>query len=147
MGKLGLGRYPFKLEVFVQRRPHMRDENLEMMLHIGMGVLKQIFDDERVDGSIKEVVFYYPERWMNIVEERSLYDRLEKFCPNLNYVKIITQSVYIIQCTDAQSVKILSSEDEISRKGDNGGLTQESTEGRLWYKNAMVMDFSKLQVL
>lgn len=138
--------YPFDIKVYVQRRPHMRDENLEMMMHFGLGILKRIFDEERVDESISSATFYYPERWMNIVEERSLYDRLAKYCPNLKKVEIVTQSVYIIQCTASPSVLIISSEDEVERLKTES-LTQESDTGRLWYKNAMVRDFSKLQVL
>lgn len=138
--------FPFELMVYVQRRPHMRDENLEFQLHIGQRVLRQVFDEERVDPSVTEVEFFYPERWMNIVEERSLYMRLQHFCPNLKKVFIITQSVYIIQCTPSSMVRIAQSEDE-QQKGAGGKLTQESTTGRLWYENVFVRDFSKLQVL
>lgn len=139
--------YPFKIEVNVQRRPHLRDDNLEYQLHIGQGILRQIFDQERVDTSITEAQFYYPERWMNIIEERSMFDRLQKFCPNLKNVTIVTQSVYIIQSTPAGSVRIVCSGDEQKRIADEGGLTQESKEGRLWYANCFVRDFSKLQVM
>ena len=135
--------YPFKLKVFVQRRPHMRDDSLEYQLHIGQGVLRQVFDEERIDPSVTKVEFFYPERWMNIVEERSLFDRLQKYCPSLKEVRIVTQSVYIIQCTPAGSVKIVCSEDETNRIAAEGGLTQESKEGRLWYANSFVLDFSK----
>ena len=139
--------FPFELQVCIQRRPHMRDENLEYMLHMGQGVLKQIFDQERVDDTITEVEFFYPERWLNIVEERSLFQRLVRFCPNLKKVRIVTQSVYIIQCTPASCCFIVKSEDEQQREEQERGLTQEGETGRLWYTNCFVRDFSKLQVL
>lgn len=139
--------FPFELTVYVQRRPHMRDDNLEYQLHMGQGVLRQIFDEERVDPSITNVEFFYPERWMNIVEERSLYGRLKRFCPNLKSVNIVTQSVYIVQCTPSGMVRIAQSEDEQERAAAEGKLTQESETGRLWYSNVFVRDFSKLQVL
>ena len=139
--------HPFELTVYVQRRPHLRDENLEYHLHQGQGVLRQIFDEERIDTNVTTVEFYYPERWMNIIEERSLYKRLERFCPNLKKVTIVTQSVYIIQCTRAENVLIAQSEDEQEQTRLRAGLTQESDTGRLWYKNLFVRDFSKLQVL
>jgi hypothetical protein len=138
--------YPFDITVFIQRRPHMRDDNLEYQLHIGKGILHQLFDHERVDPSVTEATFFYPERWLNIVEERSLFDRLQHFCPNLKKVTIVTQSVYIIQSTPGGCAKIIASEDE-QRETAGGKLTQEATTGRLWYKNAMVRDFSQLQVL
>lgn len=141
------GQYTFEIKVLVQRRPHMRDENLEMVMHMGQNVLRQIFDEERVDANIKQLTMYFPERWMNIVEERSLWDRLQKYCPNLEKVEIMTQSVYIMQCTRAENILIVTSEDEIARKKAEGKLTQESVTGRLWYKNVHGFDFSKIQVL
>lgn len=140
-------RYPFEITVYVQRRPHMRDDNLEYELHRGQNVLRQVFDREVVDPSVTVVEFVYPERWMNIVEERSLYDRLLKYCPNLKKVTIITQSVYIMQCTPAGQLMIVKSKDEQDRQEAEGGLTQESDTGRLWYQNAMTRDYTKLQVL
>ena len=142
-----MNQYPFTIKLLVQRRPHMRDDNLEMVMHMGTQVLRQIFDDMRVDETVKHLVLYFPERWMNIVEERSLWDRLVKYCPKLKSVEIMTQSVYLIQMTRAENILILASEDEIARKEAEGGLTQESTEGRLWYKNVHGFDFSKLTVM
>lgn len=127
----------FDLMVYVQRRPHMRSDTLEYSLCIGKGILHQIFDEERIDTNIKEAIFFYPERWLNIVEERSLYPRLEQYCPNLKKVTIITQSVYIIQCTAKDNLLIISSQDEIDRIASEGNITQESVAGRLWYDNAI----------
>lgn len=79
---------------------------------------------------------------MNIVEERSLYDRLHKYCPNLKSLVITTQSVYIIQTTKAENVQITASEEEV-----NGQLPQESATGRLWFPNRHGYDFGKLQVM
>ena len=137
--------FPFEITVYVQQRPHMRDENLEYEMYFGKSILQQVFDEERVDTSVVSATFIYPERWMNIVEERSLYERLAKYCPNLKTVTIVTQSVYILQCTAGKSIKIVSSKDQQERVAAEGGLTQESDTGRLWYKNAMVSDFSTIQ--
>lgn len=132
--------YPFKLELSVQRRPHMRDENLEMLMHIGQEVLRQIFDDERTDSRIEAVEMYYPERWMNVVEERSLWMRLARFCPNLKTVKVVTQSVYLIQCTRKEDIRISSSADEITQL-ELAPPPQESVTGRLWYANVHSIGF------
>lgn len=134
--------FPFDLKVLIQRRPHMRDSNLEYLFHAGTSVLRQIFDEERIDASVTAVVLYYPERWMNIVEERCLFQRLAHFCPNLKSVEIMTQSVYIIQCTPGKCCLILSSKDE-----QENGSTESSTTGRLWRDNVHGYDFSKLQVM
>ena len=134
-------KYPFEIMVYVQRRPHMRDHNLEYLCQFGTGVLRQIFDEERIDNNVKELQLFFPERYMNIVEERSLYDRLMHFCPNLQKLTITTQSVYIMQCTPAESIRILASKDE-----QENGVPQEATTGRLWRDNCHGYDFSKLQV-
>lgn len=138
--------YTFDITVAVQRRPHMRDENLEYLFHLGTSVLRQIFDEERVDPNVTQVKLFFPERWLNIVEERSLYDRLQKYCPNLKTLEIMTQSVYIIQCTRSECVFIVKSQDEVAREKNEGGLTQEAVSGQLWYNNVHGYDFSKLQV-
>lgn len=146
--RVGHDRYPFILEVYVQRRPHMRDESLEMELYMGLSVLKNCFDDEVVDTKTTEVFFSYPERWMNIIEERSLYGRLVRLYPNLKKVRIKTQSVYIIQSTPAGRIAIVSSEDEQAMISLNGGLSQEAKEGRLWYANVgNVINANSLNVL
>lgn len=135
-------KYPFEIKVYITRRPWMRDGNLEYLFMMGTGILRQIFDEERIDPTVINVVLYFPERYMNIVEERSLFNRLQHFCPNLKKVEIMTQSVYIIQCVPSGSCLILSSPDE-----QENGLTHESTTGRLWRDNVHGFDFSKLNVM
>ena len=127
----------FKLTVYVQRRPHMRCPNLEYLLHSGLSALQQMFDKEEIDPTVTELTFMFPERWLNVVEERSLLRRLEHFYPNLTDVRIYTQSVYILQCVAKKDILILSSEDECAKIAQEGDLVHESTTGRLWYKNAV----------
>lgn len=134
----------FDLIVYVTRRPHMRDEGLEYELYMGRGVLSQIFDREEVNEAIEHVYFSYPERWLNIVEERSLYQRLDRYCPNLKSVKIKTQSVYIIQSTPNGCVRIVSGPEESKAPS----LTQAADSGRLWFPNVVnIIDPSKINVI
>ena len=133
--------YKFEIKLMVQRRPHMRDPNLEYLFMLGTGVLRQIFDEEKIDLGITKLALYFPERYMNIVEERSLYDRLALYCPRLKSLEIMTQSVYILQCTDKASVFICESPDE-----QVNGVSEESATGRLWRDNCHGYDFSKLQI-
>lgn len=131
-----MSQYPFTINVIVQRRAYLRDPNLEMVSYLGVDVLRQIFDEMRIDPDIKIVQLFYPERWMNITEERCLYSRLEKYCPNLKHLNITTQSVHIMSSTTKGSLRIACSEDEIRRIEESGGkLIQESVDGRLWYEN------------
>ena len=134
--------HKFKLTVYVTRRPWMRDPNLEYMFTQGLGVLQTLFDVESPPEllNIKQVSFWYPERYLNIVEERSLLRRLDKSCPQLEQVEIITQSVYLLQTVSNKDIKILSSEEE-----DRKELQQESDTGKLWNSNITVPDFGKIQ--
>jgi hypothetical protein len=120
----------------------MRDPNLEYMFTQGLGVLQTLFDVESPPEllNIKQVSFWYPERYLNIVEERSLLRRLDKSCPQLEQVEIITQSVYLLQTVSNKDIKILSSEEE-----DRKELQQESDTGKLWNSNITVPDFGKIQ--
>ena len=114
----------YDLKVFVTRRPHMRDNTLEFMLHRGKRVLEQLFDHEVVDESVERIELIHPERWLNIVEERSLFDRIERYFPNIKQVRILTQSVYIIQCTPGKNIYIIQEDSE---------LPQESVTGKLYF--------------
>jgi len=143
--KIGDEMYLFdELIVYVFRRPHMRDANLEFELHMGRNHLDNLFDQECVDEKTTELFFSFPERWLNIVEERSLYPRIKRLYPNVKKVTIKTQSVYIIQTTPPECVKIITPQDE-----DYKPLLQESDTGRLWVPNVLnvVQDASKLTVL
>jgi hypothetical protein len=51
---------PFKLNVYVYRRPHMRDETLEMELHIGLGILRNLFDREQIDTATEHITSLSP---------------------------------------------------------------------------------------
>lgn len=127
-----MNNYPFDLTVYITRRPHMRCESLEFELNMGRSVLENLFDHEKVDERLESIYLSYPERWCNIVEERSIFDRLKRLYPNLKTVKIKTQSVYIIQETPAGCCQIVAGVEEQDR---NGQLPQESDTGRLWFPN------------
>lgn len=135
--------FPFDLTVYITRRPHMRCESLEYELHMGRTILENLFDREVVDTQTAEIYLSYPERWCNIVEERSIYDRLKRLYPNLKKVTIKTQSVYIIQSTPGGCCQIVSGKEEQGKP-----LPQESDTGRLWFPNVgNILDATKLNVL
>lgn len=119
-------RYPFDLEVLVFTRPHLRDEGLDMEQYIGRRVLDACFDRlEEFDD--EEVVFSFPERWLNIIEQRRLYDRLAKYGRNLKKVQIKTHSVYIIQCTHNEDVFMVKDGRQLDDRGDGHLYDAEAT--------------------
>lgn len=111
------------LKVYVYRRPHMRDESLEYELHMGTNVLRSIFDKMEMLPNVKEVFLSFPENWLNIIEQRVLFQRLGHYCSNLEKVTIKTQSVYIIQCTPSGSCLIVN--------GDNDGCQETNRSGNI----------------
>lgn len=121
--------FPFNLTVHIYRRPNMRDDMLEMEMYLGRAVLDNLFDKMQVDELTTKVVFSFPERWLNIVEERSLFSRIAKYYPNMKDVQIKTQSVYIIQMTPAGCAQIVLGADEQA----GATLMQESDSGHLWF--------------
>ena len=128
-------RYPFEVVVYIYRRPHMRDESLEYELDMGRTRLDNIFDKEIVDEKTTELFFSFPERWMNIVEERSLFDRIKRLYPNIKKVTIKTQSVYIIQSAPSGQCHIVASKEEREYEAEHGKLPQEQKTGKMWFPN------------
>lgn len=118
----------FKLEILVYRRPNLRDYTVEMEMFIGRNVLDNLFDTMIVDTSITSCYFSFPETWLNVIEQRALFDRIEKYYPNVKSVKVKTHSVYIIQMGNKDEVFIVGADDEMTGKlgkpndGDTGKL-------------------------
>lgn len=96
-----------ELKVYVYTRPNLRAYSIEMESYMGRNILDNCFDEFKIDGETTEIFFSFPERWLNILEQRELYDRLDKYYPNLKKVTIKTHSVYIIQCTPSRHIGIV----------------------------------------
>lgn len=116
--------YPkFKINLLIYTRPNLRDPALEFEHFMGRDVLDSIFDKMKERKDVKSLFLSFPENWLNILEQRQLYQRLEKYCPNLKEITIKTHSVYIIQCTKAQDCSILDDAKLINEK--NATLDQK----------------------
>lgn len=133
----------FDLQVYVYRRANMLDESLEYELYMGTHHLRRMFIDEKVDESTTELFFSFPERWLNIIQERSLYIRIQKFFPNVKKVVIKTQSVFIIQNTKSDCVQIVVTDEEQGQS-----LYQECASGPTYYPMSMnIIKSNQLNVL
>jgi hypothetical protein len=92
-----------------------------MEMCLGGRVLECLFDRmEEFDD--ESVVMSFPERWLNILEQRVLFERLERYGANLKTVVIKTHSVYIIQCAPNTCCRILPSEEPLAQGHENGRL-------------------------
>lgn len=137
---------PYELTVRVHRRANLLSPDVEMTQYIGYNILQTLFVREQVDPSIKRVHLFFPERWLNITQERSIFMRLEQFCPNLEKVEIDTGSVYIIQCVSNKNMQIIVSQEERDYV-DLYGLPQESASGISSFRVPGTISASGLNVL
>ena len=67
--------YPFEITVYAYRRPNLRDEGLEFEMYLGVDFLRTCFDKMEVNPEITDVKLSFPERWLNIIEQRSIFSR------------------------------------------------------------------------
>lgn len=129
------------LQVLVYTRPNLRSYSNEMEMYMGFSVLQSIFTDMKVNPSVKTLYLAYPERWLNIIEQRQLFSRLSKYCPNLEEVTIKTHSVYIIQCTPNIQVGIVKLNGPLPSESDplDAKLYIDSTQGNIFHEGKLTV--------
>lgn len=115
-----------KMLVLVYQRPNLRKEDFSA--YRGKNYLEDLFNPEipNINKEVKELYFHYPERWLNIVEQRSLLTRIGKYMPNVEELVIVTHSVYIIQCVKSDYIRIMTP------LGFDGILPNEEESGKLY---------------
>lgn len=93
------------LIIYVDRRPDMFKVHNNMFHAISTGVLEKMFTNP--DFKVKEgkITLYFPERYLNIVQQRDLVRRLEA-CGYVEAV-LFTHSVYIIQTAPNNVLRII----------------------------------------
>lgn len=97
-----------KIKVVVFRRPNMFKVNENMYNLIGYGELEKLFTIENYKSGGGALQLYYPERFLNIVEQRVLVDRIAD--AGYEEAQIFTNSAFIVQ--SSSNVGIYESEDE-----------------------------------
>lgn len=108
-----IGKYKNKkgedvdVTVDVYTRPNLRGYSHEMSLYVGRGFLDNIFDEKVINEKTTHVFFHYPETWANIVELQSLMELVFHFYPNIKKLSVTTHSVYIIQNTSSEHIRIM----------------------------------------
>lgn len=95
----------FNLTCYVYKRPNLR--KFECGIFDNFNVFRTLFDEVTVDTEPTSVTFHFPERWLNIVEQRQLYERIERYLPNVTEVIVHTHSVFIIQASPQGSVQVV----------------------------------------
>lgn len=98
-----------KLNVIVYKRPNMFEVHDSYLNMLGYIDLKLLFTDPNFKSDIKELVLYYPERFLNILEQRALVGRLT--AQNYTNVTIVTHSVYVVQTVNKNQLRVVCDED------------------------------------
>lgn len=101
-----------KLHVF--KRPDMFKVNENLYNMVGYEELKNLFLIEGYKTTHKSITLYYPERFLNVLQERALTKRLED--SGFENVDIVTHSVYIIQTVDNNNIWIYNNDDNYEIK-------------------------------
>jgi hypothetical protein len=108
------------LTVYTVTRPNLRDD--EMLLYVGQGFLRDLFDTDKDMSEYKKVVLQYPERWLNILEQRSLIEAVQRYCPLLEKLEIRTHSAFILQSSPTGTVYIVDNPDKYPEVGYTRGV-------------------------
>jgi len=103
-----------EVKVIVDRRPNMFDVQRNLLSFVGLGQLEQLMTDYefKVQGGVLELL--YPERFLNVIEQRLLLERAE--VAGFDSVKIETHSVYIIQTVDNRNTGVKSVQSELTQE-------------------------------
>lgn len=89
------------IEVIVFRSPNLFAVNDSFYSQLGYSELEGLFTIEEYRGKYKNPVFFYPERFLNIFEQRALVNRILK--AGYEACRIITHSPIIMQnCTNVK---------------------------------------------
>ena len=111
-----------ELTVYVTKRPNMFKVNDNMFNLVGIGELRNLFEIEGYKTTQKTLKLFYPERFLNIVEQRVLIERCES--AGYKMVEIVTHSVYIIQVTNSKNIRIFECDTD-----DNGFILSNDIIG------------------
>jgi len=113
--------YPFKVRVGMPYRRPPRHKMWEFFLELGHLDIDRIFTNESFEGR-DLLTFIFPERWMNVSEQRHFMWQLKKHpeVETLKQVDIITHSPLIIGDFRAPMIRVLKWEDDILYEHEKG---------------------------
>ena len=114
------------LTVHVYTRPDFLDDDFNYESYVGITHLKNMFKKKEIITEETSFLLSFPERWLNILEQRALCERLEKYYPNSD-VLIKTHSVYIIQTVPNSKIGIVDNEATQTIKEGDDELSTEMT--------------------
>ena len=97
-----------ELKVVVYKRPNMFIVNESPINMLGVSTLKSLFHDEGFKDTSSFLTILYPERFLNVLEQRDLINRISK--QNYTNVNIVTHSCFIIQTVPKDYLRVVNDE-------------------------------------
>lgn len=112
--KLSLELYPFKVRVGMPYRRPPRHPMWEYLLEMGRSDIERIFSGASFGGRAV-LTFVFPERWMNVSEQRNFMYRLHRHpeAKTIKQVDIITHSPIMLGDFTKFMIRVLIWEDDI----------------------------------
>ena len=97
------------LVIYVDTRPDLFKVQENLFHMSGYGFLKQMYTEEEAKARSKAITLYFPERFINMVQQRDLVNRLAKF--GYEEAAIYTSSPFILQMVEKEHLLIISCDD------------------------------------
>ena len=94
-----------EIKVTVFKRPNMFKVQNNTLNMIGYNHLEEIYSNPEYIVKGGTLQLFFPERFLNILEQRVLIERAEK--AGFEQLEVITHSVYIVQTVKAQNIRIV----------------------------------------
>lgn len=91
--------------VTVFKRPNMFEVDKHILNKLGFSLLEELFTNPNFKAEGKTAKWYYPERFLNMVEQRKLIARAEK--AGFSKIEIVTHSLFIVQTAKNTDVEIV----------------------------------------
>ncbi len=111
--KFSMEMYPFKVRVGMPYRRPPRHVMWEFFLEMGRMDIDHVFMKEPFKSN--SLTFVYPERWMNVSEQRNFMHQLKQHpdVETLKQVDIITHSPLILGDFTSDMIRVLKWEDDL----------------------------------
>lgn len=105
--------YKFKVRVGVIKRRPPRHDCFQFMLEMGREHIELILNGSSLD-ELKHLIFIFPERWMNVSEQRNFMSIMNKHpdAETLELVDIITSSPLLISSFYPEQIRIITWDDD-----------------------------------
>lgn len=122
-----------KVHVYIYGRMNFLNEDFEYESYVGTNQLRNMFIDKKIDDITANLVLVFPERWLNVVQQMDLINRIYAYYPNLKTLCIKTQSPLIItNCYSEYCYRVDFNSDDEESVDDAISIFKGISKGKLF---------------